>query len=164
MTTTSSRTADIAAIRRLPADAASAVKGLTDEQLDTPYRPGGWSIRQVVHHIADSHINAYIRMKLIVTEEHPTLKPYDQDIWSNLIDAATLPLDASLTLLEGLHARWSTFLDAIESEEEWSRTAYHPENGEVTLGSLLQSYAEHGEHHVEQIRDLCRRMGWAVGK
>ncbi len=156
---TPDRTAQIAAIRELPERAVVAVMDLTDEQLDTPYRNGGWNVRQVIHHIADSHINGYARMKMILTEENPTLKPYDQDLWSELVDVTSLPIDSSMAMLHGLHARWATFLDSLR-EEDFLRTGYHPEIGNVTLGFMLEDYAEHGDHHLEQIRDLRKRMGW----
>jgi uncharacterized damage-inducible protein DinB len=146
-------------IRSLPDELQSAVQGLDDRQLDTPYRNGGWTIRQVAHHIADSHVNAYIRMKMMLTEKHPTLKPYDQDEWAKLADANGAPLDSSLALVRGLHSRWSTLLESLP-EESWSRSAYHPENGEVTLDGMLRSYAGHGAHHVGQIRKLRDEMGW----
>lgn len=146
-------------IERLPEALASAVAGLNDEQLDTPYRSGGWSVRQVVHHLADSHLHAYIRMKLAFTEHHPTLKPYDQNVWAELLDASAAPIESSLLILKGLHARWATFLKSIP-EADWTRTAFHPENGEMKLETFLDYYASHGSHHVEQIRRLRREKGW----
>lgn len=139
----------IATINRLPDLLEAAAARLSREELDTSYREGGWSRREVIHHIADSHMNAYIRMKLIVTEEHPTLKPYDQDRWAEQADSA-MPIDVSLRLIRALHERWHAFLTSLP-ESAWDRTAHHPEDGEVTLGSLLQSYARHGAHHVQQI-------------
>lgn len=150
----------IDAIRSLPGKVRAAVAGLDDAQLDTSYREGGWTVRQVVHHLADSHMNAFVRMRLILTEDHPTLKPYDQDLWAAIEEARTLPLDPSLAILDGLHARWASMLDAIEDDATWGRTAYHPENGEVSLASMLPSYADHGRNHVAQITGLRERMGW----
>ncbi len=136
-------------IGALPDLLESRAADLSDEQLDTSYREGGWTRREVIHHIADSHMNAYIRMKLIVTEEHPTLKPYDQDRWAEQADSE-MPIDVSLRLIRALHERWHRFLVSLP-EEAWNRTAHHPEDGEVSLGSLLRSYARHGVHHVRQI-------------
>jgi uncharacterized damage-inducible protein DinB len=149
----------VARIRQLPEQVVAAVQGLNDAQLDTPYRTGGWTVRQVVHHLADSHMNACIRMRLILTEERPTLKPYDQDGWAKLPDAARAPVQSSIALLEGLHERWSTLLESVP-ESAWSRPAFHPENGDVTLDGLLETYARHGEHHVRQITGLRAAKGW----
>lgn len=146
-------------IRKLPSSLEAAVKGLSDAQLDTPYRLGGWTVRQVVHHIADSHMNAFIRMKLTLTENHPTLKPYDQDRWAALVDSARLPIEPSLALVRGLHTRWAALLDTV-SDNEWTRAAYHPENGEMTLEKILTVYAGHGEKHVGTIRTLRLHKGW----
>ena len=145
-------------IRSLPDMLAGSIAGLNAEQLDTPYREGGWTVRQVVHHIADSHLNGYARMKLIITEEHPVLKPYDQDEWAALKDSE-MPPQLSLDILKGLHERWCVFLENIP-EESWNRAALHPEDGEVTLEGLLRVYAGHGQHHVDQIDGLKQRMGW----
>lgn len=157
MTSTERRTL-IDDIRSLPDMLAGSIAGLSDEQLDTPYREGGWTVRQVVHHIADSHLNGYARMKLIVTEEHPTLKPYDQDEWAALQDSRLDPV-LSLDILRGLHERWRVLLEHIP-EESWDRTAFHPEDGEVSLEGLLNVYAGHGQHHVRQIDALKQRLGW----
>lgn len=142
----------------LPDRVEKAVAGLTDAQLDTPYRDGGWTVRQVVHHLPDSHLNAYVRMKLILTEEHPTLKPYDQDAWSRLPDAGG-PVAPSLAVLRGLHGRWTALLRALPASA-WSRTAYHPENGEMSLDDLLALYGRHGATHAAQVEALRTRMGW----
>ena len=150
MPTADERRELIARIRRLPKVVEDAVRDLGDDQLDTPYREGGWTVRQVIHHLADSHMNAYIRMKLILTEERPTLKAYEQDEWSRLPDAAEQPIHTSLTILRGLHERWSLLLDALP-ESSWGRSAIHPEIGEVTLDDLLVTYARHGEDHLRQI-------------
>jgi uncharacterized damage-inducible protein DinB len=159
MSTQPERAELIARIRSLPDEMEAAVRDLDARQLDTPYRDGGWTVRQVVHHVADSHMNAYIRMKLILTEEHPTLKPYDQDRWAELIDTAEVPVEASLAILDGLHSRWSDLLEHLP-EESWSRSAFHPENGEVTLDGILRTYAGHGAHHVGQITKLRAERGW----
>jgi len=146
-------------IRRLPSQIEESVAGLTDEQLDTRYRDGGWTLRQVVHHVADAHLNAFIRMKLTMAEENPTIKPYDQDEWARFPDAAAFPVEASLSLLRGLHARWGALLENIAGEE-WQRTAYHPEHGTMKLEDFLRIYARHGEHHVGQILGLRQARGW----
>lgn len=149
----------LAAIERLPAEAREAVAGLDDAALDTPYKDGGWTPRQVIHHLADSHMNAFIRMRLILTEDHPTVRPYDQDAWSLLFDSTTLPIEPSLTILTGLHERWIRLLRSIP-DDAYARTALHPEIGEVTLDALLAIYGKHGTTHCEQIRGLRERMGW----
>jgi len=159
MITSSEIRAMIEDIRRLPDAIREAILHLNDDQLDTPYRNGGWTIRQVVHHLADSHINAYIRMKLILTENNPTLKPYDQDLWAVLPDARYLPPESSIFILQGIHFRWTVLLDNL-TDDALNRTAYHLENGEVTLGSMIKSYSHHGLNHVKQITDLRNKMGW----
>jgi hypothetical protein len=141
----------IEAIRRLPEELSTAVNGMSDQELDTPYRPGGWTARQVVHHLADSHMNAFVRMKLILTEDHPTLKAYDQDAWASTTDCKGTPIASSISILRGLHERWATLL-RLAPEEAWGRTAFHPEDGEVTLEGLLKTYATHGERHIQQIK------------
>jgi len=153
------RKKQIESIRKLPALLEAAVKGMNDRQLDTPYRQGGWTVRQVVHHLADSHLNAFIRMKLILTEDHPTLKPYDQDKWAVLTDSQHAPIASSLEILRGLHQRWSALMDAIP-EAAWNRTGFHPERGDVTLSGTLQTYAGHGEKHVQSIVKLKTEQGW----
>jgi hypothetical protein len=146
-------------IRVLPALLEDAVRGLNDRQLDTPYREGGWTVRQVVHHLADSHLNAFIRMKLILTEENPTIKPYNQDAWAALPDTTEMPIGVSLEILRGLHDRWTRLLDRVP-DGAWTRKAFHPERGEVTLESQLTVYAGHGDRHLEQITKLRRAKGW----
>ncbi len=148
----------IEAIRQTPQQLEAAVSGLTDSQLDIPYRDGGWTVRQVVHHIADSHMNAFIRMKLILAEDHPTLKPYEQDDWVVMRDSLG-DIAPSLAIISGLHARMVELLMNVK-EEEWRRTANHPENGEMTLDDILNTYAKHGATHVGQITGLRVRMGW----
>lgn len=149
----------IAALRDLPTVLEQVTAGLNETQLDTPYRDGGWTIRQVVHHVADSHINAFTRIKLILTEDYPTLRPYDQDRWAELPDTLTLPIEVSLRLLHSLHERMATVVETA-SDEAWSRMAYHPENGDMSFAEVVRNYARHGKHHAEQILGLRNRMGW----
>jgi hypothetical protein len=146
-------------IRALPGLLENAVKGLSNAQLDTPYRDGGWSVRQVVHHLADSHMNAFVRMKLILTEEHPALKPYDQDRWAALVDGAQLPVHSSLAIVRGLHERWVALMESIP-DTAWPRAGYHPERGDITLEKILMIYSGHGEKHVQQIAGLRTSRGW----
>ena len=146
-------------VAQAPAKLRSAVKGLTDAQLDTPYRPGGWSVRQVVHHLPDSHLNAYVRFKLALTESDPTIKTYAEDQWAELVDSKITPIDVSMTLLESLHDRWVRLLRSL-SDEDWKRTFRHPELGSMTLEKTLALYAWHGPHHVTQITNLQDREGW----
>jgi hypothetical protein len=153
------RATQIAAVRELPATLEGAVHGLTTAQLDTPYRPGGWTVRQVVHHLADSHMNAFIRMKLILTEDRPRLKPYDQERWAETADVAGVPIEPSLEIIRGLHERWVAMLERVP-EGSWKRAAVHPESGDVTLESLLATYAHHGENHVGHILQLRASRGW----
>lgn len=146
-------------IRELPANLRKAVAGLTEEQLDTPYRPEGWTVRQVVHHVADSHMNSYIRFKLALTEEEPVIKPYREDLWAELPDSSA-PVDISLKLLEGLHERWCMLLEQM-SEEEFSRAFFHPESGQlVPLRRALGLYDWHSKHHTAHITSLRGRMNW----
>lgn len=156
MTTKEQRARDIARIAALPEALAAAVAGLSDAQLDQPADDDPWTVRQVVHHVADSHMNAFIRMKLMLTEQHPTLKPYDQDAWALLADTRSTPVDATLALLRGLHARWVGLLESLR-EADWARSAHHPENGTVTIDGMLRTYAQHGEDHVAQIRHIQQR-------
>ena len=157
--TSHERTIKIEKIRLLPSLVEQAVSGLNDEQLDTCYRDGGWTVRQVVHHLADSHMNAFVRMKLILTEECPQLKGYDQDAWAMLPDTMALPVGSSLGILSGLHERWAMLLGSV-SETGWNRVGRHTERGDVTLESLLNTYAHHGEKHVGQIMNLRTVKGW----
>ena len=145
------RAACIAEIEEAPSIFRSLAAGLDDRQLDSPYRPGGWTIRQVVHHVPDSHMNAYIRTKLALTEETPTIKPYDEARWSELLDARTAPIEMSLQLLETLHSRWVLLLRSL-SEGDFNKTFVHPDVGRVTLHWLLALYAWHGKHHAAHIR------------
>jgi uncharacterized damage-inducible protein DinB len=142
-----------------PASIRAAVEGLSAEQLETPYRPGGWTVRQVVHHVADSHLNSYIRFRLALTEDEPTIKPYHEDRWAELDDARTAPLEVSLALLESLHQRWVHLLKSLKSED-FSRTFRHPDIGVLSLDKNLGLYAWHGRHHVAHITNLRERMGW----
>jgi len=148
----------IEAIRKTPTALARALDGLNDEQLDTPYREGGWTPRQIVHHIADSHLNAFVRMKLILTEDHPTLKPYDQDLWARMNDYSR-DITPSIAIISGVQERMANVLEAA-SENDLLRTAHHPDNGTMTLQNLLDMYAGHGKHHVDQIVALREKMGW----
>lgn len=144
-------TAWITEIEQLPARLRAAVAGLTDEQLDTPYRPGGWTIRQVIHHLPDSHANAYIRFKLAMTEENPTIRPYQEDRWAECEDARFGPVDISLNLLEHLHHRWVLFLRSLTAAD-FSRTYVHPEHGkQSSLANVAGMYAWHGEHHLAHV-------------
>jgi hypothetical protein len=146
-------------IAGLPASLRAAIDGLTPEQLDTPYRAGGWTVRQLAHHVPDSHLNAYVRVRLALTEEEPTIKPYAEARWAELPDARTLPPEVSLDLLDALHDRWVTLLRALPADA-WSRRLLHPENGPMTLDTLLALYAWHGRHHVAHVTSLRERMGW----
>ena len=146
-------------IKNFPDKLAAAISGLSDAQLDTPYREDGWTVRQVVHHLADSHLNGYLRMKLILTEANPLLKTYEQDVWGNLPDARFVPVEQSLSILQGLHARWSYFMENLDNSQ-WQRSRTHPESGVVTLKDLLQLYAGHCENHLSQILKLRKQKGW----
>ena len=157
--TSAKRRAWIDAIAAAPAELGRAVAGLTDPQLDTPYRPGGWTVRQVVHHVPDSHLNAYIRFKLALTEATPTIKPYDEQAWALLADSARTPVATSLTLLENLHRRWVILLESL-ADEDFRRQLVHPERGVVTNDWLLQLYAWHGRHHVAHVTGLRERERW----
>jgi uncharacterized damage-inducible protein DinB len=153
------RTKTIAEIVEAPARMRKAIGGLTDSQLDTPYREGGWTVRQVVHHVPDSHVNAYTRFKLALTEEHPTIRPYDEAKWAELSDSRDTPIETSLTLLESLHDRWTRLLRAM-SADDYRRTLNHPDSGVMSLDAVLGLYAWHGRHHVAHITSLRERMGW----
>ena len=146
-------------IEEAPASLWSAVVGLNQEQLDTPYREGGWTVRQVVHHLADSHLNAFIRFKLAMTEANPAVKTYDQKGWAELPDAKSAPAVVSLTLFDSVHKRFVTLLRSM-SEADFARTMNHPEQGIVTLDRYLSLYAWHGRHHVAHITSLRERKGW----
>ncbi len=149
----------IEAIAETPARLRDAVQGLDEDQLDTPYRPGGWTIRQVVHHVPDSHLNAYIRLKLALTEEAPVIKPYDETAWAELVDTTSVPVDVSLDLLEAVHRRWVALLRAMK-DEDFRREYVHPDSGRHALDHLVALYAWHGPHHVAHITTTRARMGW----
>lgn len=150
----------IGEIAALPALLRSAVSGLSDAQLDTPYRDGGWTVRQVVHHVADSHANAQIRFRLALTEDEPTIKPYDEARWADLPDARMLPVGVSLDLLDALHLRWAHLL-ARMTDAQFERTYFHPEHQRAfTLDYAVAMYAWHGQHHVAHITRLRGREGW----
>jgi uncharacterized damage-inducible protein DinB len=147
-------------IKYLPNQLENAVINLDEHQLETPYRPEGWTVKQLVHHVADSHMNAYIRFKLGLTENNPTIKPYDEAAWALLNDSKAIPINVSLTLLFALHARWVAVLENIK-EDEWNRTVFHPEQKkEITLWHLLGMYAWHSLHHTAHITALRQRMNW----
>lgn len=145
----------IAQIAALPAMLRAAVQDLADAQLDTPYRPGGWTIRQVVHHVPDSHLNSYLRVKLALTEDNPTIKPYLEAEWAKLPDSR-LPVEVSLRLLEAVHERWVVLLRSLEPDQ-WARTFLHPERGPMTLDVNLQLYAWHGRHHLAHVTNALAR-------
>jgi hypothetical protein len=149
----------IADIAGAPALYREAVRGLDDAQLDTPYRPGGWTVRQTVHHVADSHMNSVIRLRLALTEREPTIRPYDQKAWAELSDSRTAPVEPSLQLIENLHARWVLLLKTL-SDADFSRCFRHPEIGLVRLDTNLALYAWHGRHHAAHITGLRQRNGW----
>jgi len=157
--TPAARKAAIEEIASASAKVRAAVHGLNDEQLDTPYREGGWTVRQVVHHLADSHMNAYTRFRLALTEDEPPIKPYDEKSWAQLTDARTAPPELSLTLLEAMHARWALLLRSLVPSD-FARAIKHPELGRVTLEKYLATYAWHGRHHVAHVSGLRARNGW----
>jgi uncharacterized damage-inducible protein DinB len=146
-------------IAQTPTKLRTAVRGLSDSQLDTQYRPGGWTVRQVVHHVPDSHLNSYVRFKLALTEDDPTIKPYFEDRWAELSDTEATPIEVSLTMLDSLHDRWVRLLRSL-TPEQWKRTFRHPELGSMTLEKTLALYAWHGRHHVAHITELRKRMSW----
>ncbi len=153
------RTQAIDVLAKLPAQMRAAVQGMSPEQLDTPYRPEGWSVRQVVHHVPDSHMNAYIRFKLALTEEQPAIKAYDEAAWARLPDTQVTPVEVSLQLLAALHSRWVDLLQAMRPSD-FERTLYHPEHGVLTLERMLALYSWHSAHHLAHITSLRERMGW----
>jgi uncharacterized damage-inducible protein DinB len=146
-------------IASTPAKLRAAVKGLNDAQLDTPYREGGWTVRQVVHHVPDSHLNAYVRLKLALTEENPTIKPYDEAAWAKLADSKSTPIEVSLTLMDSVHDRWVRILRSMKPEQ-FSRKLVHPDNGERTVDWLLFLYEWHGKHHTAHITELRKQKSW----
>ena len=152
------RATHIEAIRALPGQLRAAVSGLSDAQLDTPYRDGGWTVRQVVHHFADSHANSFIRFKLALTEDSPTIKAYDEVAWANLPDSK-IPIDSSLMFIDGLHQRWALLLESL-TEEDFQKCYVHPKSGQQNLGLALAIYAWHCAHHTSHITALRTRKGW----
>ncbi len=143
----------------LPSDMRAAVRGLSPAQLDTPYRPEGWTVRQVVHHVPESHMNAYVRFKLALTEDNPTVKPYDEAAWARLPDVAATPIEVSLQLTAALHSRWVDVLRLMQPSD-FARTLCHPERGKLTLDQMLAMYSWHSAHHIAHITSLRKRMGW----
>ena len=157
-TTSESRSEHIAVLRELPDRLSQAVDALDEGQLDTPYREGGWTVRQVVHHVADSHLNSYVRFKLALTEEEPTIKPYDEGAWAMLPDSRS-PVDVSLTLTWALHERWVALLESMH-EKDFQKKFVHPERGVQDLATALALYDWHSRHHTAHITSLRERMGW----
>lgn len=150
----------IGGIRSAPLLFDYCIENLDEAQLNTPYRPDGWNVIQVVHHVADSHMNAYVRLKLALTEDTPTISPYEENAWAELPDVRLVPLNVSVTLLHALHRRWATLLENLK-EEDWTRTYYHPGNKEyMPVWQMTNQYSWHGAHHAEQIISLRKRMGW----
>jgi hypothetical protein len=153
------RKSHIDQIAGLPARLRQAVHGLTSDQLNTPYREGGWTVRVLAHHVPDSHLNAYIRCKLALTEDTPTIKPYDEAAWAKLKDSELTPVEVSLTLLECIHERWVTLLRSL-GEQDFQRQFKHPEIGTMSLDGLVALYDWHGNHHLAHITSLRERMRW----
>ncbi|MDQ6611112.1 MAG: putative metal-dependent hydrolase [Gemmatimonadota bacterium] len=151
--------AAVATMATQPARLRSALAGLNDEQLDTPYRPGGWTVRQLAHHVPDSHMNMYTRLKLALTEDNPTIKPYDQDAWSKLSDVHEVPVATSLALFDAVHERALSVLRHVTPAER-ERTFIHPQNGPTRVDQLAALYAWHGDHHIAHVQHLRARMGW----
>jgi len=154
----SERTQFLNQVAEAPAKLRAAVQGLTDAQLDTPYRDGGWTPRQVVHHVADSHMNAFIRFKLGLTEDNPTIKPYLEHLWADLADQK-LPIAVSLPIVDNVHERWVAVIRSMK-ETDWARTFNHPELGMQRLDRALAMYAWHGRHHVAHVTELRGQKGW----
>jgi hypothetical protein len=146
-------------LTKLPTNLRAAVQGLTPVQLDTPYRPEGWTVREVVHHVPDSHMNAYVRFKLALTEDQPSIKGYNQALWAKLPDSETAPIEVSLQLVAALHARWIELLRGMKPSD-FERTMLHSEHGVITLNRMLALYAWHSAHHTAHITSLRERMGW----
>ena len=149
----------IKTIEALPLQLRMEVENLSQKQLDTPYRDGGWTIRQVVHHLPDSHINCYVRFKLALTEDNPQIKTYEEHLWAELQDSFKTPIDVSLSLLESLHKRWAILLRSL-TDEQFEKTFQHPEWGNITLSKTLALYAWHSKHHLAHITELKKKMGW----
>lgn len=147
-------------ISTLPTKLEGAVKNLSQEQLETPYRPDGWTLKQVVHHLADSHLNAFIRIKLALTEDQPTIKPYFEERWAELEDGKNMPIEASLKMISGIHARWTVLLKSL-SDSDFERTFIHPEHGRIwRIDGVVGLYAWHGNHHLAHITETVNRNGW----
>src|SRR6202049_4605493 len=157
--TAAKREQAIASIAAAPNNFGEAVRGLNDEQLDTPYREGGWTVRQVVHHVPDSHMNAYIRLRLALTEDQPTIRPYQEALWAELADAKSAPLAVSQTLLDSLHDRWDRLWRSLKPEH-FARPLIHPDHGQRTVDWLLFLYEWHGKHHTAHITELRKQKGW----
>jgi uncharacterized damage-inducible protein DinB len=157
--TAAERAERIAQIAACPANMRAAVEDLDEAQLDTPYRDGGWTVRQVVHHVPDSHMNAYVRFKLGLTEDTPTIKPYDESSWAQLPDSRITPIGVSLDILQNVHTRWVILLRAMR-DADFARKINHPETGVQTLDRVLAHYAWHGRHHIAHVTSLRDRKGW----
>jgi uncharacterized damage-inducible protein DinB len=149
----------IKTIETLPSQLKKEVENLSPQQLDTPYRDGGWTIRQVVHHIPDSHVNSYVRFKLALTEDNPQIKTYEESLWAELPDTFNTPIEISLQLLDSVHKRWAILLRSL-TDEQFEKTFQHPEWGNITLSKTLALYAWHSKHHLAHITELKKRMGW----
>ena len=146
-------------IKALPSQLRKEVEDLSQYQLDTPYRDGGWTIRQVIHHLADSHINSYVRFKLALTEDNPQIKTYEEHLWAELPDTFNTPIEVSLQLLDSLHIRWAILLNEL-TDRQFERTFQHPDWGNITLNKTTALYAWHSKHHLAHITELKKRMGW----
>jgi hypothetical protein len=157
--TAAERVDAIHGIDRLPQQLGSAVAGWSDSQLDTPYRPDGWTVRQLVHHVADSHMNAYVRVRLALTEDWPTITAYEESLWAKLADASTGPVAVSLDLLRALHTRWVQLWLSLDAPD-WQRGYLHPQNGRQTVEQAVMLYDWHGRHHTAHVTGLAARMGW----
>lgn len=157
--TTEQRLEAMEAIENCPIELRKAVRGLAEEQLATPYRDGGWTVRQLVHHVADSHVNAYCRLRLALTEDNPTIRPYEEQLWAELADGANAPIGLSLALLDAMHARWGMLWRSLD-EPQFSRSLVHPSSGAHTIDWLLALYAWHGAHHVSHVTALRKARGW----
>jgi uncharacterized damage-inducible protein DinB len=153
------RSAAIAGIQQLPRNLRAAVAALSEEQLETPYRPGGWTVRQLVHHVADSHMNAYNRVRLALTEDWPAIFAYQESRWAELEDARVADVSTSLDLLQALHVRWARLFSSLD-EPDWKRGYMHPENGRQSVEQTVILYDWHGRHHTAQVTQLSARMGW----
>ncbi|MGI8466892.1 MAG: YfiT family bacillithiol transferase [Pyrinomonadaceae bacterium] len=149
----------IKTIEALPPNLKDAIEGLSDEQLDAPYRPEGWSVRQLVHHIADSHLNSFCRFKLGLSEDMPTIKPYDEAVWAEMADSKNAPVELSMSIIDGLHARWTRLLKSM-TNDDFAKQINHPEHGAMTLGELLALYDWHSRHHTAHITKLRERNDW----